>query len=142
MGRKAKKIDLTDAEKTELEIGFKQSKSKVFSQRCHYILLKHQGRTSKEIAEIYGTTDQPINSWCKRYRKKGMAGLQTKPGQGRKLILDKELDKAKVKAAVQKERQRIKMAKGELERGLGKKFSTSTLKRFLKKLAADGKGSA
>ena len=69
MGRKAKKIDLTGTEKTELEIGFKQSKSKVFSQRCHYILLKHQGRTSKEIAEIYGTTYQPINSWCKRYRK-------------------------------------------------------------------------
>ena len=70
-----------------------------------------------------------------------MAGLKTKPGQGRKLILNKEQDEARVKAAIQKERQRIKMAKEELERDLGKKFSTSTFKRFLKKLAADGKGS-
>lgn len=141
MGRNAKKIDLTEAAKAELKIGFKQSKSKLFSQRCHLILLKHQGRTSKGIAEIYGITDQSVNNWCKRYLKKGIAGLKTKPGQGRKLILTKEQDGAKVKAAIQKERQRIKMAKEELEQNLGKKFSTSTLKRFLKRLSADGKES-
>lgn len=141
MGRKAKRIDLTEAEKAELERGFRQRQSKVFSQRCHYILLKHQGYTSQAIADIYGTTFQPVNSWSKRYLEQGIAGLKTKPGQGRKLILNKEQDEAKVKATIQKERQRIKMAKEELEQDLGKKFSTSTLKRFLKKLAADGKES-
>ena len=138
MGRKAKKIDLTAVSKAELEKGFKYSKSKSFSQRCHIILLKNQGRTSKEVAEIFGITDQSVNNWCKRYLKSGLEGLKTKPGQGRKLILNQEQDEAKVKAIIKKERQRIKMAKEELEQELGKNFSISTLKRFLKKLGADG----
>lgn len=141
MGRKVKKIELTGAQKAELEKGFKESKSKAFARRCHMILLKNQGRSSKEIGKIFGTTDQPVNSWCKKYLASGIKGLKTKPGQGRKLILNKEQDEAKVKAAIKKERQRIKMAKEELEQNLGKTFSISTLKRFLKKLSADGKES-
>ena len=50
MGRKSKKIDLTEAARITLEEGFKKSKSKSFSQRCHMILLKSQGKTSQEIA--------------------------------------------------------------------------------------------
>jgi transposase len=138
MGRKSKKIDLTAAEKKELEKGYKESKSKVFSKRCHMILLKNQGRSSQEIADIFGTTFQPINSWCKRYLALGIEGLKTKPGQGRKPIFNKEKDEAKVKAAIKKERQRIKLAKEDLEKDLGKDFSLVTLKRFLKKLSADG----
>ena len=138
MGRKSKRIDLTAAEKKELEIGYKKSKSKVFSRRCHIILLKNQGRSSQEIADIFGTTFKPINSWCKRYLATGIEGLKTKPGQGRKPIFNKEKDEAKVKAAIKKERQRIKLAKEDLEKDLGKDFSLATLKRFLKKLSADG----
>lgn len=138
MGRKSKKIDLTAVERQALEEGYKYSKSKVFSRRCHIILLKSQGYTSQEIADIFGTTIQPINSWCKRYLKDGIEGLQTKAGQGRKPILNKEQDEAKVKATIKKERQRIKLAKEALEKDLGKSFSVLTLKRFLKNLSADG----
>jgi hypothetical protein len=66
MGRKSKKLDLTAAQKVELEKGFKYSESKVFSQRCHMILLKNQGLTSQQIADIFGVTFQPVNSWVKR----------------------------------------------------------------------------
>ncbi len=138
MGRKSKKIDLTDAEKVALEKGYKYSKSKFFSQRCHMILLKNQGLTSQEIADIFGITFQPVNSWSKRYIKYGIEGLKTKSGQGRKSILNKKQDEAKVKAAIKKERQRIKLAKEALEKDLGKTFSVLTLKRFLKNLSADG----
>ena len=137
MGRRAKKIDLTEAERTALEKGFKSSSSKSFSQRCHMILLKSQGRTSQEIADIFGVTFQPVNSWVKRYLESGIEGLKTRPGQGRKPILDKVQDGEKVKATIKKERQRIKLAKEELENDLGKKFSVLTLKRFLKNLGAD-----
>lgn len=68
----------------------------------------------------------------------GLQGLHTKPGQGRKPILDKEEDGARVKAAVKKERQRLRHAKAGLEGELGKEFSLKTLKRFLKNLSADG----
>jgi len=138
MGRKSKKIDLTEAERLSLEEGYKHSESKFFSQRCHIILLKSKGLTSQEIADILGVTFQPVNSWCKKYIKNGIEGLKTKAGQGRKPILNKEEDEAKVKAAIKKERQRIKFAKESLEKDLGKKFSVLTLKRFLKNLSADG----
>lgn len=138
MGRKSKKIDLTQAELVELEKGYRNSKSKSFSQRCHMILLKNQGRSSQEIADIFGTTFQPVNSWVKRYVKDGIDGIKTKPGQGRKPILNKLQDEVKVKAAIKKERQRIRLAKESLEKDLGKSFSILTLKRFLKNLSADG----
>jgi transposase len=138
MGRNSKKIDLTQAAKTELEKGYKESKSKIFSRRCHMVLLKHQGLTSQEIADIFGVTFQTVNSRCKKYLKQGIEGLKTKPGQGRNPILDIKKDEAKVKAIIKTERQRLKLAKEKLEKALGKTFSLPTLKRFLKNLSADG----
>lgn len=138
MGRKSKVIDLTEAEKTELESGYKYSKSSIFSRRCHYVLLKNQGKTSQEIADIFGVTDQVINRWCNRFLEKRIQGLQTKSGQGRKAILDKTKDESIIRSTVQKERQRLKNAKDILEKELDKSFSLKTLQRFLKTLAADG----
>ena len=46
MGRKSKVIDLTEAEKRELHKVYKNSKSSNFSRRCHFVLLKNQGKTS------------------------------------------------------------------------------------------------
>ena len=141
MGRKAKVLKITSAQRTELTQGYKNKKSSTFSRRCHIILLKSEGRTSKDIAQILGITIQPVNKWAKRFEEKGIAGLKTKPGQGRKLILNKEEDEAKVKAAIKKERQRLTHAKAELETELGKTFSLKTLKRFLKNLSAPGNAS-
>ena len=138
MGRKSKIIDLTEAEKAEHEKGYKYSKSANFSRRCHYILLKNQGKTSQEIADIFGVTRQPVDRWCKDYLSKGLGGLKTKPGQGRKPIFDKSKDEAIIKKTVKKERQRLKNAKEILETELDKSFSLKTLQRFLKTLAADG----
>ena len=138
MGRKSKVIDLTEAERTELHPGYKYSKLSNFSRRCHFVLLKNQGKTSQEIADIFGITIQPVNRWCNSYLKKGIAGLQTKAGQGRKKILDKTKDESIIKATVRKERQRLKNAKDILENELDKSFRLKTLQRFLKTLAADG----
>lgn len=141
MGRKVKVIELTDQERIELEKGYKNSEHALFSRRCHIVLLKSQGFSSKQIADIFQITIQPVNKWVKRYQALGISGLQTKPGQGRKPILDKEQDEAKVRAAIKKERQRLKLVKEDLEQDLDKKFSLLTLKRFLKNLSADGNAS-
>ena len=138
MGRKSKVIDLTDGARKELEAGYKYSKSSHFSRRCHFVLLKSQGKTSEEISEIFGITIQPVNRWCNRYLEKGIEGLQTKPGQGRKPILDKQNDEAIIKKTVQQERQKLKKAKENLDGQLDKSFSLKTVQRFLKTLAADG----
>ena len=61
--------------------------------------------------------------------------METRPGRGRKAILEKA-DLVAVEAAVTDNRQRIECARAELERGLGKQFSRTTLKRYLKKTIA------
>ena len=140
MGRRAKSIKLSVEQRAELELGYKQG-SPPFSKRCHMVLLKSEGLISKDVSKFLMINQVTINKWLMRYIEKGLAGLKTQPGQGRKPILDEKTDKAKVKAAVKKERQRLKHAKEELEKELGKEFSLKTLKRFLKNLSADGNAS-
>lgn len=138
MGRKNKVVQLTPDQLESLEKGHRQSGSAVFSRRCQIILLKSKGYSSEAIADIQGTTIQPVNAWVKRFEANGMEGLKSRPGRGRKHILSEEADGAKVRDAVQKERQRLSLAKEELERQTGKRFSQVTLRRFLKNLSAGG----
>ena len=49
-------------------------------------------------------------------------------------MLDAEKDLPRVKAAVAANRQRISLAKAELEAELGKTFSTKTLERYIKNM--------
>ena len=78
-----------------------------------------------------------MNNWLRRYELQGLAGLATRPGQGRKAILNAAEDLDKARIAVQAHRQRISVAKAELELELDKKFCNKTLKRFLKNIVAD-----
>ena len=73
-----------------------------------------------------------VNNWIKRYQTAGIQGLNTKPGRGRKPILDQQHDFEQVNTAVQANRQRLSVAKAELEQALEKQFSIFTLQRFLK----------
>ena len=77
-----------------------------------------------------------VNNWLTRYQAEGTAGLATKPGRGRKPVLEPVRDLEQVRKAVVEERQRLGQAKLMLEQQMGKKFSLKTLKRFLKKLSA------
>lgn len=137
MGRKSKVLKLDLSARSELEKGYRTGRG-VFSRRCHIILLKSEGRSGEEIAQIVGTNIISVYRWINRYETEGLSGLITRPGRGRKSILNEQTDAEKVKAAVKKERQRLKNAKEDLEGELGKKFSLKTLHRFLKNLSADG----
>ena len=88
-----------------------------------------------EIVSILGSREMTVNNWLKRYESEGFEGLRTRAGRGRKAILQ-AVDLAQVKAAVKQSRQRIEAARAELEESLGKEFSHSSLKRFLKKTLA------
>ena len=79
-----------------------------------------------------------VTRWLNRYEAEGIAGLETRAGRGRPRVFDEQRDAEVVKAVVREERQRLEHAKQELEAHLGKQFSTQTLKRFLKNLAAPG----
>lgn len=131
-------IDLTPSQYSELKLGYEKDKSSTFRKRCHIILLKSEGRTSKDVEQIVGLHQITVNNWLTRYEEEGISGLRTRPGRGRKPILNKEKDAEKVKVRVKKERQRLKMAKSILEQELDKSFSLPTLKRFLKNLSVNG----
>jgi transposase len=123
---------LTAEQRKELEHGYQNSNSHTFRQRCHIILLKSEKRTSLDIANILGCCEMAVNNWLQRYQQEGLQGLHTRAGRGRAAILQ-AADAEQVKRAVQESRQRISWACAELAASLGKTFSVSTLKRFVKK---------
>ncbi len=130
-------IERTDEQRAELEHGYRYGGTHVFRQRCHMVLLKADNRRSVDVAEILGVCAQTVNGWLWRYKHAGLKGLATQPGQGRRSILREVEDAAAVRGAVADHRQRIALARAELEDRVGKRFSEKTLRRFLKNLAAD-----
>ena len=132
---KIKVIELSDTERTALEQGYQHGSSPAVRRRCHMMLLKSQGRTASDVAQIVGCCEMAVHNWVQRYQAAGMAGLQTKPGRGRKAILQQgDLDG--VRTAVAAHRQRLSVAQAELEQTLGKRFCAMTLRRFVKKTVA------
>ena len=132
---KTKSIELTEEKRQELENGWRNGTSHAFRQRCQMVLLKSEQRTSLEISKLVGSCEMTVNNWLRRYQAEGFKGLQMRPGRGRKAILQ-PIDLEQVKEAVKHSRQKISVARAELEESLGKEFSTSSLKRYLKKTVA------
>lgn len=128
---------LSESEKLALEQGLKYGTTHTFRMRCQVILLKSTGRGSAEVGEITNMTYVSVNSWVKRYKANGIAGLATRPGRGPKRKLNKETDEAAVIASVKAHRQRTQTAKSEWEKQSGKSVSLSTFKNFLKVLVED-----
>ncbi len=134
MGRSIK-IELADNQRQELENGYRNGKSHSFRTNCQIVLLKSEGRFSKEIAEFLGFSEQRVNRWLWRYKTQGLAGLEIRQGRGRPSLLQIENTEL-IKEAVKRHRQRISIARAELQETLGKEFSQKTLSRFLKNLTA------
>ncbi len=134
---KIRTIELTVEQQQALQAGYQLGETHVFRRRCQLVLLKSEGRTSKDISYIIKMNEISINNWLNRYQSEGIEGLTTKPGRGRKPLLSQTTDASKIKQAVQKECQRLSQAKAVLEEELNKQFSLKTLKRFLKRLTAD-----
>jgi transposase len=129
-----KHLKLSEAQRAELEKGYQEGKSHAYRQRCHMMLLKSEKRSSSEVAEILGCCEVVVNNWLQRYEAEGLAGLATKSGRGRKAILHEQEDLAQVRQAVQANRQRLSLAKAEVETALDKQMSTKTLERYVKKM--------
>ena len=130
------RVDLSASERAALEQGSKYGKTHGFRQRCQMILLKACRKPSREIAAQLGCCMVVVNHWVKRYQAEGLEGLHVRKGRGRKPILSSEQDLPVVRRVVQENRQRLRLAQETLQAELGKEFSTTTLKRFLKSITA------
>ncbi len=131
-----KSVDLSASERAALEHGLEHGTTASFRRRCQMILLKSQKLPSAEVAQQVGCCEVVVNHWLKRFQSEGIAGLHLRKGRGRRAILQTTTDLEAVRRAVQANRQRVSLAKAELEKELGKHFSTLTLQRFLKKTVA------
>ena len=127
-----KGVMLTEAQRRELEDEYRSGRTHSYRQRCRGVLLKSERRSSAAVAEQLGCNEVTVNSWLKRYEAGGIEGLKMRSGRGRKPILS-EADLAVVKAVVAEHRQKLSVARAELEQVLGKSFSQDTLTRFVKK---------
>lgn len=135
-------VILTNAQRLELEHGYKTGESHSFRQRCRMILLKSSGKLTKDICQVVGIKSQnQINTWIRRYQSYydtlGISILYNADGQGRKPIFDSKTESERIKLVVQQERQKLSNAKEILEKELNKSFNIKTLKNFLKVLTAD-----
>jgi transposase len=135
MGKKY--IRLTEQEQVTLQQGHKHHASAPVRDRCHCLLLSHQGKEVKELAHIFAVIPLTIYSWFYRWEEKGLVGLFNQKGGGRKAILV-ESERAIIKQKVQANQQKLSLAREELKAELHKEFSAKTLKRFLKSLVSAG----
>ncbi len=77
-----------------------------------------------------------VNFWVKRFLSEGINGLQTRPGRGRKPIMD-STDEEVVRKAIEQDRESVSKAREAWQKATGKEASDLTFKRFLSALAQD-----
>ncbi len=143
MSRKLKFIEkLSEEQKSSLQKGYKFGKSPLFQRKCHCILLSHNRLTIAELSVLFEVSQHSIQTWLKRWESGGTAGLELKPGRGRKPKLKQsEPDHVKkVKELIENEPQNLNQVKEQLAEDLDIHLSKRTLQRFLKNLNTVGNG--
>jgi len=126
-------INLSPAEVTTLEEGYKNVAHHQFKMRCHCLLLSNAGHDMASLKNIFGVSQPTIVNWFDRWEDSGLVGLRNRPGQGCKPILT-DSDRELVKSKVQSTPQQLKAARLAIKEELQKDFSEKTLRRFLKSL--------
>ena len=77
-----------------------------------------------------------VYAWVKRYEENGIKGLETRPGQGRKPIMDCS-DEEAVRKAIEEDRQSVSKAREAWQNATSKEASDITFKRFLETVVQD-----
>ena len=136
LGMRASRIELSEAQRAGLERGYRRGEQHCFRMRCLSVLLKSEGMSSAKVGGRTGMNEHTVNIWLKRYREEGLKGLETRPGRGRKPIMDCS-DEEAVRQAIEQDRQSVNRAREAWQQASGKEASESTFKRFLSALAQD-----
>ncbi len=101
-GRPVAKLEITDAERTELKARLRIRKGPEDEKlRIRIVLGCADGHSGTRIAERLQTTIQTVSKWRRRYAAYRLAGLTDAPRAGR----PRTVDDAQVQAIVDKVRQ-------------------------------------
>lgn len=130
------KVKLTPPQKVELEFQVYFGTKPSLQKRCQIVLMKSEGKSSREIAQELSVSEPTVNRWVNRYLSNGFDGLLNKAGQGRKPIMDASDEKI-VKEAIEKDRLSVMKAKERWQNATGKKACRNTFRSFLSALAQD-----
>ena len=79
--------------KEELRKELRNSKDGRYSLRIQCIILKKEGKKTKEIQDILLISRDTISRWIHQYNEKGLEGLKSKKADGRKEKWDNSLFK-------------------------------------------------
>ena len=134
-------IALDAAERTTLEAGRHHHPQHQFRARCQGLLWSADGHSVPALAALLNVGQGTVYGWFDRWERAGLAGLANAKGQGRPAILQ-PADQERVEIAVRANRQQLKDVTAVLRQELRKDFSALTLKRFLKRVGANGGASA
>lgn len=126
-------VHLEETEIATLREGHKNGQQYQFRNRCHCLILSHEGHDMATLKTIFQVSHPTIMNWFDGWEAKGIRGLMNQPGQGRKPILSPD-DQPLIKTKLQASPQQLKRVRQELKAELNKEFSTKTLTRFLKSL--------
>lgn len=133
---KITKLEITSNDLFILEETYKKHEKQTIRKRCHIILLKNKGMTSKIISNILDIEIKTVDNWVNKYIKYGLEGLNQKKGQGRKPILE-EKDLESIKLSIEQNRQSVDKARVEWEENNDKKVGKQAFRNFLKSMVAD-----
>lgn len=137
-------IKLSETELKSLQQGQRYGKHFLFRDRCHCLILSHQGQTIPQLTKFLNVHRVTIYEWFKLWESGGIEALHKKPGQGRRPKLSpanpKHVERAK--ALVEENRQNLKSVVAKLSAELDIQMHPDTLKRFLKNLATLSEDSA
>ena len=125
-------VTLDSDERTTLEAGRHHHPQHQFRSRCQGLLLSADGLNVAALQQVLGVSRVTVYAWFDRWETAGLAGLANAAGQGRRPVLG-AADEAPVRAAVEANRQQLKDVTATLRQELNKSFSTTTLRRFVKK---------
>jgi transposase len=133
---KIKKPELTESQRMQLENGFRKGTSHCLRMRCRAVLLKAEGLSSAKAGEQTEMSLVSVNARVERVLSEGITGLQTRPGRGRKPVMNCP-DGEAVRAAIEQDRQSVSKAGAAWQEATGKEAGNLTFKRFISALAQD-----
>jgi transposase len=123
---------LTDAEIQTLHEMQRYHPSRRARMRAHSLLLSHQGVSMPQIARIYQVDYRSVSSWIDQGQTKGLVGLYDQAGAGRRPTLSLD-EQHKVQQYLHDSPKDLKKVVHQLEQETGKRVSTKTIKRLMKK---------
>ena len=121
---------ISDDELHQLTSHMERGETARIRHRAHAVILSHQGKSLKEIADIFAVDRDTVANWLDRFDRFGLNGLsdQARPGAKPKL---NDSERELLLNLWEKYNMTPKKVLEEFERRTEKRISASTLRRVM-----------